>query len=354
VIVDVDQGVRAAISEFMIARGYRIEVAEDARAATALLLRTGVDVLISDLSMRDPGGVDLFAFARASAPMTRSIAIASNASVEDRETALRNGALRVLSKPVSPRELTEALKVANACDEGFHGFLHGLSLVDLLQMYHLSAKSLVIEVHGEVEGSIALSEGEFVHAQAGSKVGMAALLMLLKARGGSLETSVLGQAQRTIRGSFEHVLLDSLRSLDEGRRAPVPVPVPVLDLALDEEDDAGFDVARIASWLNENAPQLSAYRVDGKAVVTEIIAEPTPAAGAPRAIALAQSLAEASDASFHSVELLAGSTMVALLRVSGLTVALARAAGDDSEVRRFRAAYAQFTRWLTAEAGARQ
>lgn len=112
--------------------------------------------------------------------------------------------------------------------EGFHGWLHALSLVDVLQMYHQGAQSLVVRIGGEVSGTIAMQHGEIVQAECGGAVGMEALIRLISARSGRLDTSPLVGGERTIDAPFDFVLLDGLRAIDESGRGPHAPPMPTM------------------------------------------------------------------------------------------------------------------------------
>src|SRR5882724_2311673 len=109
VIADRDAEVRETVRGFMSLRGYRVEQAADAEVAASLLRTSAIDVLISELAMRRADGTALLALARTEAPATRRIAVAASTSVGDREAALEFGAVRVVTKPLSLRELADAI-----------------------------------------------------------------------------------------------------------------------------------------------------------------------------------------------------------------------------------------------------
>jgi len=361
VVADRDPEIRDTVTGFMSARGYAVEPAPDVATAAGLLLTHKVDVLISDLALRADDGTDLISLARASAPTTRTIAIAANASARERDAALRLGAVRVLAKPLSLLELADAVGLALDCADGFHGWMHRLSLIDLLQMYHHGGQSLVIHVRGDVEGSIALRHGDLVHAECGNAVGMPALIQLLAAQRGQLETAMLEHTTRTIAGPFDHVLLDGLRSIDEVRN---PSQSPALAAVsfeswLDEmtEPRDPLDREALVAWLADHAPGAGVWRIDPTAPsisrLDELGAHPeTEMAGTPGSLGWAYELAELADPDWTRVELTSGATAIALIRVQGVVLAFARLVTGDAVKRRFHVEAAQLVRWLAEHIGA--
>jgi CheY-like chemotaxis protein len=361
VIADPDAEIRDTVHGFMSARGYRVEAAPDADTATSLLATGQVEVLICELAMTGRDGGELLAAARRVAPDTRRIAIASEATPRIREAGARLGAMRVLGKPLSLLELADAIRLAHDCAEGFHGWMHRMSLIDVLQMYHHAGQSLVVHIRAEpvLEGMIALRHGELIHAECGDRVGMPALVELLTARRGQLETAALDHGQRapiqrTLVGPFDHVLLDGLRSLDEGRgAAAMSGAVVVTDDWLEEHVEADpLDEAALRAWLAEHAPGAGVWRVDpARADIARIdVTGANPEielASPPGSLGWAYELAELADPTWQRVELTTGATAIALIRISGVVIAFARLIAGEAMQRRFHVESARLQRWLT-------
>jgi CheY-like chemotaxis protein len=350
VIADRDAELREVVRHFLSARGYRVELAADGDAAAGLLRDRKVEVLVSELALCAPDRTALLALARAQA--TRSIAIAAEATLHDREWALREGAMRVLAKPLSLLELADAVGLASDCGDGFHGWMHRMSLIDVLQMYHHAGQSLVLHVRGRVEGEIALRHGELVHAECRGQVGMPALIELLTAERGQLETAALAHTTRTLSGPFDHVLLDGLRSLDEVRGPSATAELDSLDGWLEEPSGgSALDLGALRGWLAEHAPGAGAWRVDPGSGSIERIddlgADPaSELASPPGALGWAVELAELADPSWSHVELTSGGTASAIIRVAGVVVAFARLVSGEAMQRRFRVESARLARWL--------
>lgn len=374
VIADRDAEVRETVRGFMSPRGYRVEQAADAEAAASLLRSRAIDVLISELAMRQADGTALLALARTEAPATRRIALAASATVGDREAALDFGAVRVVTKPLSLRELADAIALAHDCADGFHGWMHRMSLIDVLQMYHHAGESLVLHVGGDIEGAIAIRGGELIHAECRGESGMPALIQLLSARRGQLETAALeiAEAPRTLLGTFDQLLLEGLRSLDEASRESAPVSTADdFDDWLAEDAQAGAEAApagidrqALARWLDDHAPGAAAWLVDPLAGAIESIgpppapppgplpppgpSAPIPAPTAPPAsLAWAYELAELGDPEWKRVELVTDGIALALIRVGATVVGFSRQISGDAVLRRFQLESVRLLRWLT-------
>jgi CheY-like chemotaxis protein len=368
-VADTDTDLRQSMAGFMSARGYLVEQTSTSGEAADVLMSLPIDVMIADLGVPDRGGMELLEFARQSAPTTRSIAIGRDLSDRQREGALRLGALRVLAKPLSLLELADAVAVARDCDDGLYGWLHRLTLVDLLQMFHHAGHSLTLTLRGPREGRVVIVGGEVIHAEAGSLVGAPALVSLLGARRGWIESGPADEATSTISMPFDHLVLDSLRLVDEQSHrstrppprssffegsfgeafAPVATaiaasPAPIEPLAVD---------SRLSAWLEKHAPGAVAWLCDtatGAVVELTSTGDDAYRKSAARALGLAFDLAARTDPSWSRVELTVGDVAVALIRRGDRVLAMARGPVGEEVLRRFRFEVTQLARWWSMEA----
>lgn len=215
-IVDDDIALRTTISRDLGDQGFTVWLAQDAGEALALLSERAIDVLLTDLRMPGADGIDLLEKIRALSSRTRAILMSGYASARDYQRAIECGAVRVLCKPFTSSELLQAIRQAVDCETGFRGSIHGLSLVDLLQMFHYARRSLAIAVDGLAPGHVFLEDGHVIHAVYRDLHGEAALRAILAMPAGSLRTMVLPpQTPHSITREFRVLLLDSLRTLDE-------------------------------------------------------------------------------------------------------------------------------------------
>jgi CheY-like chemotaxis protein len=215
-IVDDDAAFRTTIGRDLGEQGFAVSLAQNGAEAAGILERDAIDILLTDLRMPGTDGIDLLDRVRSLSPRTRAILMSGFASARDYQRALECGAVRVLCKPFTSAELLQAIRQAVDCETGFRGSIHGLSLVDLLQMFHFARRSVAIVVDGWAPGHVFLEDGRIIHAVYQDLVGVPALHAILAMPAGSLRTMVLApDTPHSIAGDFDALLLDALRSLDE-------------------------------------------------------------------------------------------------------------------------------------------
>jgi hypothetical protein len=164
----------------------------------------------------------------------------------------------VLCKPFTSSELLQAIRQAVDCETGFRGSIHGLSLVDLLQMFHYARRSLAIVVDGLAPGHVFVEDGELIHAVYRELIGEPALRTILAVPAGSLRTMVLPQSTpHSITRDFQTLLLDSLRTVDETSLNGLENELSELD------DDHGADLQRFVERLRRIDGYAAALMIDG-------------------------------------------------------------------------------------------
>jgi CheY-like chemotaxis protein len=239
-IVDDDDAFRRTIGRDLSNQGFDVALAASVQEGLATLAARPIDVLLTDLRMPDADGIDLLASARTVSTRTRAILMSGFASARDYQRAIEYGAVRVLCKPFTSSELMQAIRQAIDCETGFRGSIHGLSLIDLLQMFHYARRSVAIVVDSWAPGHLFLDEGRIVHAVYRELTGEPALRAILAMPAGSLRTMVLPEGTPcSIEREFSALLLDSLRTIDEAAITgpdwsvtalePVPRPLTPID-----------------------------------------------------------------------------------------------------------------------------
>lgn len=343
-IADGDAALRSSVSSFLAARGWSVDEADSGDAAADMLLARPTDVLIVDVATRVRSGIELLELAKRSHPTTRGILVGAAISSGDLASAARLGAVRVMTKPISLLDLADAVTLAADCREGFHGWLHRLSLVDVLQMFHLAGHSLHVTLRGPVEGRLTLSGGEIVHAETGNTIGAEAVVKLLQARHGAIETSPIDSHPVTITKPFDHLILD-LRQLDEGRRLTSrPGASSFGDFFLAEAPrESPADVVR--RWLDAHAPGAFAWMGDRSTNSLVAIDGTKECAEAVRAVGVAIAMADTAADGWSRVEVVVGDVGVAILRRKDEILVFARAALGTELLRRFRFEVTQLSRF---------
>jgi two-component system, OmpR family, phosphate regulon response regulator OmpR len=109
-VVDDDRRIRALLSRFLLAEGYRVSTAETAADARAKLEGLRFDLLILDVMMPGESGFD-FARALRTTSAVPILMLTARDEAESRIKGLEIGADDYLAKPFEPRELS--LRVAN-------------------------------------------------------------------------------------------------------------------------------------------------------------------------------------------------------------------------------------------------
>jgi len=217
-IVEDDSHFRSALTRDLEGHGFQVASASSVHSALAALARDPTDVVLTDLRLGGPDGLDLLKLLPRVSRRTRPILMSAHASARDHQVATELGAIDVLIKPFTQIELLRSIQKAIDCGTGFQGSVHGLSLIDMAQMFHLSQRSVtvVVTTAGQPPSKIHFRRGEIVDASHGALVGCEALRALLAASSGALHTTGLEDGiVQSIDAPFDHLLLASLSRLDE-------------------------------------------------------------------------------------------------------------------------------------------
>lgn len=215
-VVEDDPLLAKAIGRALDDEGFAVTMVPGCQAALSRLAAKDIDVLVTDLQLESDTGMDLLESLPTVSPRTRAVLMSGLATARDYERALNLGAVRVLCKPFTPNELIESVRHAVDCERCFHGSVHGLSLIDMLQMFQYGRRCLTLTVSDESTGRIYVRDGQIIHAEHRGEVGEAAVRALLRMSAGTVTTSVLpGKIEQTVTRELSHVLLDALRTLDE-------------------------------------------------------------------------------------------------------------------------------------------
>ncbi len=231
-VLMVGEGSRAdAITASLGTKGFEIYAVSTVPEAVSQLQKEGIDVVISELT--EELGLSLLRHTEKAGWGVPAILTSGNSSGDSCEEAERMGAVRILHEPFSDEELSTAVEHAADCGEGFHGRVHGMSLVDLFQVFHYARRSVAVQIG--CSGWVHFYEGEVINASLGEYTGEDALREILLLKGGSMATLPVRNVEVTISRGFQSLLLDMLREVDESEREPKVGPS-----AGQEEDPFGF------------------------------------------------------------------------------------------------------------------
>jgi DNA-binding NtrC family response regulator len=87
--------------------GYSVETLTDSQEAIDQLARKHYDLLITDLKMAGPSGLDVLRFVKENVPGTRVIVITGYATAEQAKESMKGGAIDFIAKPFRISQLRE-------------------------------------------------------------------------------------------------------------------------------------------------------------------------------------------------------------------------------------------------------
>jgi DNA-binding NtrC family response regulator len=99
-VVDDEPGIRTALRANFLRHGWRVETASGVREAMHNLETREYDLVVTDIRMPDGSGMEVMRAARKTSPSTAVILLTAYGSVPDAVTAMRDGALDYLTKPI--------------------------------------------------------------------------------------------------------------------------------------------------------------------------------------------------------------------------------------------------------------
>ena len=99
-LVDDEPGIRTALRANFLRHGWRVETACGVRDAMRTLENREFDLVVTDIRMPDGDGMEVMRAARKASPSTAVIVLTAYGSVPDAVTAMRDGALDYLTKPI--------------------------------------------------------------------------------------------------------------------------------------------------------------------------------------------------------------------------------------------------------------
>ena len=87
--------------------GYAVDTLTDSQEAIDLLARKRYDMLITDLKMTGPSGLDVLRFVKDQSPSTHVIVITGYATAEQAKQSMKGGAVEFIAKPFRISQLSE-------------------------------------------------------------------------------------------------------------------------------------------------------------------------------------------------------------------------------------------------------
>ena len=142
-----------------------------------------------------------------------------------RDEALKRGATTICERPLEPDWVVRMLHQLIYPEVPDHPHLHGLELLDLIQMFHQKRcdRTMRIFANDGRVGSIYMNKGEITHVEAGSQRGFDAVLSLMRwTEGRIIVYDSLLSAERTNEQPTMHLIMEAARLMDEGSSVEEP------------------------------------------------------------------------------------------------------------------------------------
>src|SRR3954470_5365522 len=111
-IVDDDHGQRSLLELFLQGQGYRTQSASSGKAALQLLAEEPFSMIISDVRMEGMSGIEMLRRVRQSHPALPVLLVTAFADIRSAVTAMRDGAVNYLAKPIDLDELITSVRKA--------------------------------------------------------------------------------------------------------------------------------------------------------------------------------------------------------------------------------------------------
>lgn len=108
-IIDDERIVCERLTHALEKFGFEVEAYTDSREALERIAAQRFDILITDIKMRGPSGIDVLHFVRQHHPSTKVIVITGFATVETATEVLKGGAVDFIPKPFKMSQLRDLI-----------------------------------------------------------------------------------------------------------------------------------------------------------------------------------------------------------------------------------------------------
>jgi DNA-binding response OmpR family regulator/predicted regulator of Ras-like GTPase activity (Roadblock/LC7/MglB family) len=245
-LVDDDEIFRKTLSEALRLAKYKVDTADGARQAMEKLKAGKYTLMITDLNMPEIDGIELIRQAIEMDPYMHVIIATGFPSHESQAEAFSLGVLNYIVKPFTVMRLLEIIEKSLREDgERFVGPVE-LCCEDLIQLYSLGCRSIVLEVRkGKEMGIIYFDKGKVVHAKTNQNEGEAAFYEIQSWKFGIFKTKPYEKrVVPSINSDVSTLLLEGARLRDEiaqKREAHLSVKKSTKDSGTTSANQAAFE-----------------------------------------------------------------------------------------------------------------
>ena len=272
-VVDDDVEVVDCIRDFLeeVPGAFEVLTAHSGDEAFLRLVGFKPDVIVLDVGLPDISGIEILNPIQDIHPNAHIVMLTGNATPEQRETALRQGAVRFLEKPLELlgfRRLLQELGTKSRTRE-VSGLEGGMDILDLAQMMFLCQKNAAVRfTFGRRRATLRFERGELVYIDDGSLTGEKAFYNMVVLWGeGRFYTVSEETAQLLERNNWtatDRLLMEAAllrdHALTNGNPAPAaeqaPEPAPLLSAPIPQPaPDAPAQILpepqRLKGWLGQ-------------------------------------------------------------------------------------------------------
>lgn len=121
-VVDDEAGMRIAIKEALSRKGYSVEVAEDGHEAIRKIASSEYEMVISDMKMPGPGGMEVLKEVKKNSPHVPVLLITAFGTIQKAVEAVKEGAIDFIIKPFELEALEGAVEKALKVTEELGSF----------------------------------------------------------------------------------------------------------------------------------------------------------------------------------------------------------------------------------------
>jgi CheY-like chemotaxis protein len=245
-IVDDDQAwlrlMQVELEDF--SDSFSVLTAKDGNEALDILKKEHISFVVTDLRMPGMDGYDLLTQVLKGYPDIPVYIITAYDKPKTRDVVFKSGATGYLTKPFSAEELVDAISHSlKKRAEG--GSLHNVSLETFLQLIEMEQKTCTLHISDKKRkkgGVLFFRNGDIMNARIGNRQGKEAAYEILSWSNVSLsiEHDCVFQDKK-INGDLQAILLDAMRSKDEGDDEDIAESedAPSSEILLEEPVGAG-------------------------------------------------------------------------------------------------------------------
>ncbi len=216
---------------------FSVETTTDGQEALNILSGTDISLIITDLRMPGIDGFEFLGIAIRVYPDIPVMAMTAYDRPKTKDVVMKSGAVDYMTKPVEALELFRRVrKLLKKQQEG--GSLNRVSLETYLQLVEMEEQTCTLRIvrqSGGRKGVLFFKNGQLMDARIGDRKGLEAAYEILSWSAVSLSIeNDCPVKEKFIDGELQAILLDAMRSKDEGAEEPEP-DAPVSDAAAPAE-----------------------------------------------------------------------------------------------------------------------